>query len=201
MRNKLIAIAVIAGVIILAGVFMHQYHSKSELERQVRDLQAQLSHATIPLKPDTIRDSIPVVSQAVVTIDKTDYKQQAADRKLIKDLKMKVSQIEGENTMLREILGQVSLKPVTPDTVSSGVVTPERDSLFAYHDRWVDFLLDTRSGALDYAVRDSSITYVARIPRHKFLWLRWGTKGYEVKTVNFNKNVHVKYNKTIIVKK
>ncbi|MBO7045658.1 MAG: hypothetical protein J6W38_04810 [Prevotella sp.] len=199
--RKLIPVAVIAGILILADIFIYQYQSKSELESQVRDLQAQLSHATIPLKPDTIRDSIPVVTQQVVTIDKTDYKQQAADRKLIKDLKMKVSQIEAENTMLRKTLGQVTLKPVNPDTVTSGVVTPERDSMFAYHDRWLDFLLDTRSGALNYAVRDSFKTFIDRVPRHRFLWMRWGVKGYYLKIVNFNPHSHVEYNQYLKVEK
>lgn len=199
--RKLIPLAVIAGILILADIFIYQYQSKSELESQVRDLQAQLSHATIPLKPDTIRDSIPVVTQQAVTIDKTDYKQQAADRKLIKDLKMKVSQIEAENTMLRKTLGQVTLKPVNPDTVTSGVVTPERDSMFAYHDRWLDFLLDTRSGALNYAVRDSFKTFIDRVPRHRFLWMRWGVKGYYLKIVNFNPHSHVEYNQYLKVEK
>ena len=199
--RKLIPVAVIAGILILADIFIYQYQSKSELESQVRDLQAQLSHATIPLKPDTIRDSIPVVTQQVVTIDKTDYKQQAADRELIKDLETKVSQIEAENTMLRKTLGQVTLKPMRPDTMTSGAVTPERDSIFAYHDRWVDFLLDTRSGALDYAVRDSFKTFIDRVPRHRFLWLRWGVKGYNIKIVNFNPHSHVEYNQYLKIEK
>lgn len=201
MRNKLITVIAIIGTIVVVDVFLMQCHSNSELERQVRDLQIQLSHATIPLKPDTIRDSIPVFTQEIVTIDKTDYKQQAADRQLIKDLEMKVSQIEAENTMLRKTLGQVTLKPMKPDTVTSGAVTPERDSLFTYHDRWVDFLLDTRSGTLDYAVRDSFKTFIDRVPRHRFLWLRWGVKGYNLKIVNFNPNVSVEYNQYLKIEK
>lgn len=201
MRINLNNIVTIAGLVILLAFGLQQCHSRDELEHQVRDLQVQLAHATIPLKLDNIRDSVPIATQQAVTVDKTDYKQQAADRQLIKDLNLKVSQIEAENTMLREALGRVPLKPVSPDTVTSGVVTPERDSVFAYHDHWVDFMLDTRHGILDYAVRDSFKTYVDRIPRHKFLWWRWGTKGYEVTIVNFNKNVQVKYNRMIIVKK
>lgn len=201
MRNKLIVIAGIAGVVIVTAFILVQCHSNSELERQVRDLKVELSQAAIPLKHDTIHDSIPVVTQAVVTIDKTDYKQQAADRKLIKDLNLKVSQIEAENTMLRKTLGQVTLKPMKPDTMTSGAVTPERDSLFTYHDRWVDFLLDTRSGTLDYAVRDSFKTFIDLIPRHRFLWLRWGVKGYNIKIVNFNPHSHVEYNQYLKVEK
>lgn len=200
MRINLTSIVTIAGFVIILAFGLQQCHSRDELEHQVRDLQVQLAHATIPLNQGTIRDSVPTTSQPAVIIDKTDYKQQAADRQLIKDLNLKVSQIEAENTMLREALGQVPLKPVSPDTITSGVVTPERDSVFAYHDHWVDFILDTRIGTLNYAVRDSFKTYVDRIPRHKFLWWRWGTKGYEVTLVNFNKNVQVKYNRMIIVK-
>ena len=54
---------------------------------------------------------------------------------------------------------------------------------------------------LKYAVRDSFVTDVTRIYKHRFLWLRWGTKGYQVHHVNFNPNVDVKYNQFIMIKK
>ena len=102
----LLAIAVLVGFGFLAG------RTNKRLEAQVHDLQVQLSHASIPLEPDTIRDSIPVVTQRVVEVDKTDYKSQIADRELIKDLEMKVSRIEAENVMLRQTLGSVLLHPI-----------------------------------------------------------------------------------------
>ena len=156
------------------------------LKQQVRDLQVELAHSLVPLQVDTIRDSIPVVTQRLVEVDRTDYKKQVADAKLIKDLKLKVAQVESENAMLREIADSLQLVAIN-------------DSLYAFHDHWADFVVNSNSGWMDYAVRDSFVTYVSRIYKHRFLWWRWGTKGYDVKHVNFNPRATVKYARTIKV--
>lgn len=176
-------------IAILTGYCWLISRTNRELTSQVHDLQVQLSHAQVPMQRDTIRDSIPVVTQRVETVDKTDYKKQVADRQLIKDLEMKVSRIEAENAMLRQTLGSVTLQPEKSDS----------DTVFAYHDHWADFKVNIRESRLDYAVRDSLVTFIERIPRHRFLWLRWGTKGYNVKHVNFNPNSSVEYSRYIKV--
>ena len=180
--------------VLLVLVFVSYYADRLrtvKLQQRISDLEVQLAHATIPMKTDTIRDSIPVVTQLIVEIDKTDYKQQAADRQLIKDLNLTVSQIQSENQQLRETLGKVQLHPVKNDS----------DILFSYHDHWADFELNMQSKQLDYAVRDSLATYVSREYRHRILWglIKWGTKGYNVHIVNFNPNSRVAYNKTLLI--
>ena len=110
-----------------------------------------------------------------------------ADKELIKDLGLKVNQLVSENKMLREARDSVIMKAVN-------------DSVHAYHDRWVDFEYFTRQQLLKYAVRDSFVTEVARLYKHRFLFWRWGTKGYEVKIVNFNPHVDVKYNQHIMIR-
>lgn len=179
---------VVLGIIVICLVIVIRGTMKERaLKQQIRDLQVELAHSLVPLQVDTIRDSIPVVTQRLVEVDRTDYKKQVADAKLIKDLKLRVAQIESENAMLREIADSLQLVAVN-------------DSLYAYHDHWADFVVDTKSGWMDYAVRDSFVTYVSRIYKHKFLWWKWGTKGYEVKHVNFNPRASVKYARTIKVK-
>ena len=174
---------------ILCFVAAVRYSVKNQdLELKVNDLSVQLAHSQVPMQRDTIRDSIPVVKQRVVEIDKTDYKQMEEDKKLIKDLGLKVDQLVSENKMLREARDSVMLKAVN-------------DSVFAYHDHWADFEYITSQQLLKYAVRDSFVTDVTRIYKHRFLWLRWGTKGYQVHHVNFNPNVDVKYNQFIMIKK
>lgn len=183
--NVVVAIIV---VIVVAGVTAYFEHLRlAPYEEQIRDLQLQLAQSQIQVKTDTIRDSIPVVTQKVVTVDKTDYKKQLADQELIKDLKLRISEIQAENTMLREARDTVPLQPTG------------QDSIFSYHDLWADFEVNLIRRNLAYCVRDSFKTFIDRIPKHKFLWWRWGTKGYQVKHVNFNKNVRVKYCQTIYV--
>lgn len=165
-----------------------RYSAKCQgLEAQVNDLSVQLAHSKVPMQRDTIRDSVPVVKQRVVEIDKTDYKQLEEDKKLIKDLGLKVDQLVSENKMLREARDSVLLKAIN-------------DSLFAYHDHWADFEYLINRQLLKYAVRDSFVTDVSRIYKHRFLWWRWGTKGYQVHHVNFNPNVDIKYNQFIMIK-
>lgn len=179
-------------VLVLITTAYYASHRRTvKLQQRISDLEVQLAHATIPMKTDTIRDSIPVVTQQIVEIDKTDYKQQAADRQLINELNLKVSQIQSENQQLRETLGKVQLQPVKNDS----------DSLFSYHDHWADFELNMQSKQLDYAVRDSLATYVSREYRHRILWglIKWGTKGYNFHIVNFNPNSRVAYNKTLLI--
>lgn len=179
---------VVLGIIVICLVIVIRGTMKERaLKQQIRDLQVELAHTTIPLVIDTIRDSTTVATQRIVEVDRTDYKKQVADAQLIKDLKLRVAQIESENAMLREIADSLQLVAVN-------------DSLYAYHDHWADFVVDTKSGWMDYAVRDSFVTYVSRIYKHKFLWWKWGTKGYEVKHVNFNPRASVKYARTIKVK-
>lgn len=187
-KNELIrSFFVVLGIFALClGIIIRGTMNERALKQQIRDLQVELAHSLVPLQVDTIRDSIPVATQRLVEVDRTDYKKQVADAQLIKDLKLRVAQIESENAMLREIADSLQLVAVN-------------DSLYAYHDRWADFVVDTKSGWMDYAVRDSFVTYVSRIYKHKFLWWKWGTKGYEVKHVNFNPRASVKYARTIKV--
>ena len=158
-----------------------------DLQMQINDLSVQLAHSKVPMQRDTIRDSIPVVKQRVVEVDKTDYKQQLADKQLIKDLGLKVDQLVSENKMLREAKDSVTLAAVN-------------DSVFAYHDHWADFEYLTRQQLLKYEVRDSFDTKVSRIYKHRFLWWRWGTKGYQVHHINFNPHVDIKYDQYIMIK-
>lgn len=186
-KENLLFLAMICMTIVcLLGAL--RYGAKcQDLELQVSDLSVQLAHSQVPMQRDTIRDSVPVVSQRVVEIDKTDYKQLEEDRQLIKDLGLRVEQLVSENKRLREARDSVRMKAVN-------------DSVFAYHDRWADFEYLTRRQLLRYAVRDSFVTTVSRIYKHRLLWWRWGTKGYQVHHVNFNPHVDVKYDQYILLK-
>lgn len=186
-ENLLFLAMICLTIVCLIGAL--RYSAKcQDLELQVSDLSVQLAHSKVPMQRDTIRDSIPVVSQRVIEIDKTDFKQLEEDKKLIKDLGLKVDQLVSENKMLREARDSVQLKAVN-------------DSVFAYHDHWADFEYLTRQQLLKYAVRDSFVTNVSRIYKHRFLWWRWGTKGYQVHHVNFNPNVDIKYDQYIMIKR
>ena len=171
---------------IICRAVMHQHQAQAEIRR----LQVELARAQKyqPLERKVIRDTVEVVKQQAIYLDRTDYKQQLADRQLISDLQMKISQIEAEQTttITQHDTFQLQLQP---------------DSVLRYRDHWVDFVYTPQNAQLTYKVRDSLTFYVERIPRHRFLWMRWGTRGYEMKAVSHNPHASITYNSFIRVNK
>lgn len=181
-------IVIIVLLLAIAVICWHYKASQHDYQRQIRDLEVQLAQSEQKCDTFIIRDSIPVYQERVVEVDKTDYKKILADKELIKDLKLKVKEIEAENRTLL----------ATRDTV---VLKPEfSDSILTYRDHWNRFSFELNSRVLDWEVRDSLVTYVSAEYRHHFLWWRWGLKGYQVTNVNFNPKSRIEYNKYIKIK-
>lgn len=182
MKNVLLYCALAAAVLL----YLLEMGKADELQYKNNLLSVELAHARIPLQRDTIRDSIPVVTQTVVEVVPKKLKEAlAADRALIKDLQLKIRQLEALQTTTIE----------TSDTVPAHY--QPRDSSFHYSDQWADISLQLKDTTFYYNIRDSLATVVYREYRHRFLWWRWGTKGYRVKIVNFNPHARVTYNKYI----
>lgn len=160
-----------------------QKKANEALKMQLHQLQLKYS----PMQRDTIRDSVKLVTQQVMVMDRGEYKLLAADRKLLKDLQMKISQVVSDQ--------RVSM--VTSDTVR----TNRLNSVYSYSDAWLSLRLDTADSILTYRARDSLQCIVAREYKHRFLWWRWGTKGYNVKVLNFNPHSTILYNSFIQVNK
>ena len=189
--NKIRIALLILGMIAI-GVMIAEYDKMEkenrELHQKVDQLSYAISHATVEVRHDTIRDSIPVASQPVVIIDKTDYKKMEADKELLKDLNLKYSQIESEMRVLLANQGKVTLR-----------ASADSDSVLRYKDKWCEFEYQVKPRDLSYKTFDSLVTLVDREYKHKFLWWRWGTKGYKVTHVNFNPNAEIRYSRYIKV--
>lgn len=186
MKEKTIII-VAALLVIIAMHSADRYRNLAkQLESDKNRLSVELSQVQIPLRRDTIRDSIEVVSQLVVEVVPKKMKEAlAADEQLIKDLQLKVKQLEALQTTV----------VVTSDTVPAH--HNQGDSIFYYNDQWTDLQLSLKDSTFYYNIRDSLSTVVYREYRHHFLWWKWGTKGYRLKIVNFNPHARVTYNKYI----
>ena len=152
---------------------------RKENERLREELAKAQQH--VPLQRDTIRDSIEVITQQVVTVEKVKNVLTAEDKQLLKDIEIKVKELEA--------LQKTGV--VTHDTV---YLSKERDSVLTYSDAWADFTYWERQKKLSYAVRDSLAIAVKKEYKKRFLWWRWGVKGYEVKAVNLNPHSTIKYN-------
>lgn len=179
--DTLLIIAMIA-----TGISIWHRSAVARLKNDVNRLSLELAHAQIPLQRDTIRDTVEVVTQTVVEVVPGKMKEAlAADRQLISDLQLKVRQLEALQTTTLE----------TADTVPAEYQA--RDSIFYYSDQWADLSLQLKDTTFCYNIRDSLATVVYREYKHRFLWWRWGTRGYKVKIANFNPRAHVTYNKYI----
>ena len=160
-----------------------QKKANEALKLQLHQLQLKYS----PMQRDTMRDSIKLVTQQVMVMDRGEYKLLAADRKLLEELNLK----------LRQVVSDQRVSMVTSDTVK----TKRLNSVYSYSDAWLSLRLDTADSILTYRARDSLQCIVAREYKHKFLWWRWGTKGYNVKVLNFNPHSTILYNSFIQVNK
>jgi len=183
-------VLLVLGVIALHLIVRNSQSEVKRLSEELEQARTELSHAQIPLQRDTIRDSIEVVTQTVVEVVPKKLKDAlAADEQLIKDLQLKVKQLEAMQTTTI----------VTGDTVPAH--HDPTDCMYYYNDQWADLRLDLKDTTFYYNIRDSLSTMVYREYRHHFLWWKWGTKGYRLKIVNFNPHSRVTYNKYIKAEK
>lgn len=187
MVNRFIIIVLVSLVIGTCGFLCWENRENRLLKKEIRELSVRLANAKEDKEIIYIHDSVPATKIKVVEVDKTDYKKLLADRETIKELGLKVKQLESENRTLLGSRDTVYLKPLN-------------DSVLFYNDKWVSFRYLMTERVLDYAVRDSLTTYVAKEYKHRFLWFKWGTKGYNVFIISHNPKSKVEYSKYIKLK-
>lgn len=154
-------------------------------DKEIARLKQQLAHAQIfmPLQHDTIRDTVEVTTAPVITAElKALRRQHLIDERLIKDLRLKVQQLDAvQNTTV-----------VTEDTARAAY--DHSLKVFSYLDDWSHLQFRLQDSTFYYNIRDSLATLVYHEYKHRFLWWRWGVKGYKVKVVNFNPHSTIRYN-------
>lgn len=178
--------------ILIAAIGGIWWQSTKSVKRQINDLKVELAKASkyAPLHRDTIRDSLTVVTQKVSEVEKIKEVITPQEKELIEDLNLKVKQL----TQLQQTALQ------TRDTVYLSAANSSNhppDTTLRYSDRWCDFTYKPSTQSLAYSIRDSLTTIVSRQYKHRFLFWKWGTKGYDVRIVNHNPHSTVTYNSFI----
>lgn len=173
----LTAIVAAVGVLLLFGC-----NGRLKKENELLRRELALAQKYVPLQRDTIRDTVEVVTQKVVEVEKVKSALTKEERELLKDLGLKVRELES--------LQQMGI--VTKDTVWLVGKDSTDGSTLVYHDAWTD--IEYRDKRMVYAMRDSLAIALRKEYKHRFLFIRWGTKGYEVKVANFNPHSSVRYN-------
>lgn len=153
---------------------------KKENERLRQELARQQQY--VPLKKDTIHDSVEVVTQKIIEVERIKEVLTDEDRVLLKDA----------GIAAKELLSLQKMGTETKDSVTLEKKDSTEDAPLYYKDAWAEFEFNNRK--LRYSVRDSLAIAVKQEFKHRFLWWKWGVKGYEVKAVNFNPHSTIRYN-------
>ena len=109
-------------------------------------------------------------------------------REVKKTVNKKIAEGIGFNRSSVE--SQMNLSLSTEDTVK---MKPAQDSILNYQDKWLTAKVNLYDSTMIYRARDSLTQYVERIYKHRFLWWKWGTKGYRVHIVNHNPHSKIDY--------
>ena len=156
-----------------------------ELKREIELLREELAKQQqyVPLHKDTIRDSVEIVTQKVVEVEKIKEVLTDEDRVLLKDA----------GIAAKELMSLQKTGMETKDTVwLERKDSTNEDAPLYYKDAWAEFEFHNKK--LKYSVRDSLAIAVQKEFKHRFLWWKWGTKGYDVKVMNFNPHSTIRYN-------
>lgn len=189
MKNTGPYIAIVVAIVIMAGGA--NYALRKQYEKEISDLKYQLAHAQqyVPMEKDTVYlpgDTVEVSTSPVIMAElKTLRKQHIIDDRMIKDLDLKLKQLDAVQTTVTE----------TKDTARAEYC--HNIKVFSYDDRWSHLEFSLSDSTFYYNIRDSLTTVVYHEYKHRFLWWRWGVKGYKVKILNFNPHSTIRYNQYV----
>jgi len=181
LTKVIVCIGLIITIILLTKSNISLRKNAERNERNVEIL-------TDSLQRSLLHDSIPVVSSGVILQTKKEFqKTQPKTMQTAKELGIKSKDITTTS--------DIGVK--TEGTVKYIL----KDSTFDYRDKWAHFHASTKDSSFYYSVHDSLSLIVNRVYKHKFLFIRWGLKGYNVTVTNFNPNGKVEYLRYIEVQK
>lgn len=186
-------ISLLMGVIIVGAVALVRSECKCKALRAEADRQEQnVGALTCTVQYSRLGDTLPMATHEALRA-KCDELQKLhlADTRLIKALKVRIKDADAIHTVAT----------TTADTVRIAPMGSEADSIFSYSDKWLSLRIDIPQRLCQYTAYDSITTVVSRIYKHKFLWWRWGTKGYQVQVVSHNPHSHIGYSRFIRVEK
>lgn len=179
-RNEKFWMIFLLGLMILGMLTSCNRELKQEIEMLREELAKQQQY--VPLHKDTIRDSVELVTQKIIEVEKIKEVLTEEDRKLLKDA----------GIAAKELMSLQKTGTETKDTVWLEKKDSSENAPLYYKDAWTEF--EYQNKKLKYSVKDSLAIAVKKEFKHKFLWWKWWTKGFEVKVANFNPHSTIRYN-------
>lgn len=193
MKNPKTTIRILAAMFVVTMVaFIRSAYQNGKLQEDLSRQTENMRSLTYDIQYGNLDDSLSVARNTALQAKCDELKQlHLADTKLIKELKVKLKDVKSIHTTSSSTADTVRIEPV-PNTA---------DSVFSYQDKWLSLHIDVPARLCQYTSRDSLTTIVSRTYKHKFLWWRWGTKGYQVQIVNFNPHSRINYSRYVEVVK
>lgn len=186
-------IIAIAFIVLLGGIgflIIQNRTLRTDNDRQSGNVSTLMGD----VKKYRVRDSLNVVSKSELNLTLAEFKKyRADDAKLIEDLGIKNKYLESITKVSTE----------AKDTIPAEKWKPSKElpDCLEYSDKWSSITACFKDTTVMYSFRDSLALAVHRIPKYKFLWLRWGTKGYRVEVVNFNPKSKIGYSEIVRIGK
>lgn len=187
------AIQILAAMFIVTmAAFIRSAYQNSKLRSELNRQTENIGSLTYDIQYGKLDDSLSVAKNTALQAKCNELEQlHLADAKLVKELKVKLKDVKTIHTASSSTADMVRIEPI-PNTA---------DSVFSYQDKWLSLHIDIPARLCQYTSKDSLTTIVSRLYKHKFLWWRWGTKGYQVQIVNFNPHSRINYSRYVEVVK
>lgn len=180
-------------VILLSGLgLLFRQNKKLQAERDRQSGNVETLMTTI--KKYKYADSLNAASVSALNLNIDELKKYRADDAiLIKELGVKNKNLEA--------IMKTSIH--TSDTIFKEFwhPSPDKPECLEYKDKWSHVVACFKDSTVYYSNRDSLIAVIHRIPKRKFLWWSWGTKGYKLELVNFNPKSEIDYSEFVRVQK
>ena len=156
---------------------------------------------TVPTKKEVLKDSSTHYAAVTQTVtDKAEMKEALEEQKqLIRELNIKIRSLQAAQVTATEAEYKVPMPETRHDsvpTISTDSTQKTQPEQYNYHTKWID--VETAGDSLRIRTRDSVTVFITKIYRHRFLFWKWGTKGYNVDIVNHNPHSSITYQKTIM---
>lgn len=183
----LVILVLLAGV----GILLNGNKKlKAENTRQAGNISTLMD----TVKQYKYTDSLNAVSVSALSFTIKELKKfRKEDAKMLKELGIKNKHLEAI----------VKAGIHTSDTITKEYwhPAPNNPDCLEYRDKWAKITACFKDSAVIYAVHDSIDTVIHRIPKRRFLWWSWGTKGYKVELINFNPRSEIDYSEFIKITK
>lgn len=122
-------------------------------------------------------------------------------------LNLKVSEMEELRREDLKLISDLQLKPKEIEYITKTTTVTERhveykvDTVGCFHhsDKWLQIDACLKDSSMHIVSKDSIAQVVHPIYRKKFLWWKWGVKGFKQEVINFNPHSRVAFSEVIKV--